>query len=83
MLAPKLRFGGVPHRLSGVIFKVCEVLGGLERSGRVLKSVLHGSWAVSQSSSGSWVASVGVLGGLGDVLGVMLAPKMAKESRKY
>ena len=34
----------------GVIFEVFEVLGDLERSGRVLKAVLHGSWAVWQSS---------------------------------
>ena len=50
MLAPKLRLGGVPHRLLGVIFEVREVLGSLERSGLVLKAVLHGSWAVWQNS---------------------------------
>ena len=33
--------------------------------------------------SGSWVASGGELGSLGEVLGVMLAPKMAAKSRKY
>ena len=50
MLAPKMRFGEVHHRLLGVIFEVFEVLGGLGCSGRVLKAVLHGSWAVWQSS---------------------------------
>ena len=33
--------------------------------------------------SGSWVASRGVLEGLGEVLGVMLAPKMAAKSKRY
>ena len=33
--------------------------------------------------SGSWVASGRVFGGLGEVLGVMLAPKMAAKSGKY
>ena len=47
----------------------------------VLKAVLHGSWAMWQS--GSWVASGSVFGGLGEVLGVILAPKMAAKSRKY
>ena len=32
---------------------------------------------VAELLSGSWVASGGVLGGLGEVLGVMLTPKMA------
>ena len=32
--------------------------------------------------SGSWVASRGVLGGLGEVLGVMLTPKMAANPQK-
>ena len=35
---------------------------------------------VAKLLSGSWVASGGVLGGLGEVLGVMLAPKMAAKS---
>ena len=38
---------------------------------------------VAELLSGSWVASGGVLGGLGEVLGVMLAPKMAAKSGKY
>ena len=38
---------------------------------------MHPCW------SGSWVASGGVLGGLGEVLGVMLAPKMEAKSGKY
>ena len=33
--------------------------------------------------SGCWGASGGVFGGLGEVFGVMLAPKMATKSRKY
>ena len=33
--------------------------------------------------SGSWVTSGGVLGALGELLGVMLAPKMAAKSREY
>ena len=49
MLAPKMRPGGVPHRALGVIFEVFEVLSDLEGSGRVLKAVLHSSWAVWQS----------------------------------
>ena len=32
--------------------------------------------------SGSWVASGGVLGDLGEVLGVMLTPKMAANPQK-
>ena len=32
--------------------------------------------------SGSWVASGGVLGGLGEVLGVMLAPKIGANPQK-
>ena len=31
----------------------------------------------------SWVASGGVLGGFGEVFGVMLAPNMAMKSGKY
>ena len=50
MLAPKTRPGGVPHRLLEVIFEVFEVLSGLVRSGRGLRAVLHGSWAVGQGS---------------------------------
>ena len=38
---------------------------------------------VAELLSGSWLASGGVLGGLGEVLGVMLAPKMAAKSGKY
>ena len=38
---------------------------------------------VAELLSGSWVASGVVFGGLGDVLGVMLAPKMAAKSRIY
>ena len=37
---------------------------------------------VAELLSGSWVASRGVLGGLGEVLGVMLAPKMAANPQK-
>ena len=37
---------------------------------------------VAKLLSGSWVASGGVLGGLGEVLGVMLAPKMAANPQK-
>ena len=33
--------------------------------------------------SDCWTASGGVLGGLGEVLGVMLGPKMAAKSRSY
>ena len=50
MLAPKMRPGGVPHRLLEFIFEVFEVLSGLVRSGRGLRAVLHGSWAVYQGS---------------------------------
>ena len=38
---------------------------------------------VAELLSGSWVASGGVFGGLGEVLGVMLAPKMAAKSGIY
>ena len=38
---------------------------------------------VAELLSGSWVDFGGVLGCLGEVLGVMLAPKMAAKSRKY
>ena len=38
---------------------------------------------VAELLSGSWVASGGVFGGLGEVFGVMLAPKMAAKSGKY
>ena len=37
---------------------------------------------LSRLLSGSWVASRGVLGGLGEVLGVMLAPKVAANPKK-
>ena len=38
---------------------------------------------VAELLSGSWVTSGEVLGGLGEVLGVMLARKMAAKSRIY
>ena len=38
---------------------------------------------VAELLSGSWVASGGMLGGLGEVLGVLLAPKMAANPRKF
>ena len=38
---------------------------------------------VAELLSGSWGASGGVFGGLGEVFGVMLAPKMAAKSGKY
>ena len=75
MLAPKTRPGGVPHRLLGVIFEVFEVVSGLGRSGRWLGGL-------SGLLSGSWVTSGGVLGGLGEVLDVMLAPKIAANPQK-
>ena len=37
---------------------------------------------VAELLSGSWVASGGVFRGLGEVFGVMLAPKMAAKSGK-
>ena len=59
MLAPKTRPGGLPHRLLGVIFEVFEVLSGLGRSGRGLRAVLHGSWAVRQGFKKFFEASFG------------------------
>ena len=38
---------------------------------------------VAELLSGSWVASGGVFRGLGEVLGVMLAPKTAAKSGLY
>ena len=38
---------------------------------------------VAELLSGSWGASGGVFGGLGEVFGVMLAPKMAAKSGNY
>ena len=54
----------------------------------MLRASVEGCFAwlmggVAELLSGSWVASGAVLGGLGEVLGVMLAPKMAAKSRKY
>ena len=82
-LVPETKPGGVPHRLLRVIFEVFGDLGGLGRSGRGLKNGF--AWflgGLSRLLSGSWVASGGVLGGLGEVLGVMLAPKMAATPQK-
>ena len=63
--------------------EIVEVLGGLGRFGRMLKAVLHGygrsGRALQRLLDGLWR----VLGGLGEVLGVMLGPKMAAKSGSY
>ena len=56
--------------------EIFEVLGGLGRFGRVLKAMD----GLAELFSDCWTASGGVLGGLGEVLGVMLGPKMAAKS---
>ena len=53
MLAPKMRLGGVPHRLLGVIFEVFEVLGGL--------GLPSASWEVFWAALGRVLAHLGRL----------------------
>ena len=65
------------------ILEIFEALGGLGRFGRMLRAFLHGSgWsgrALERLLDGFWRG----LGGLGEVLGVMLGPKMAAKSGSY
>ena len=86
MLAPKTRPRGVPHRLLGVILEVFGALGRSWRSWALWASVegrFEWLWGgLGQLLSGSGVASGGVFGGLGELLGVMLAPKMVPRSGK-
>ena len=83
MLAPKTRPGGVPHRVLGVIFEVFEALGGLGRFGRVLRAVLHGSGRSSKALERLLDVLQRSVGALGEVLGVILGPKMAAKSGSY
>ena len=67
--------------------EIFEVLGGLGRFGRLLRAGLHGygrsGRALERFLSDCWTASGGLLGGLGEVLGVMLGPKTAAKSGSY
>ena len=82
-LNPRTKPGGVPHRLLEVILEIFEVLGGLGRFGRILRAVLHGYGRSGRALERLLDGLGGVLGGLGEVLGVMLGPKMAAKSRSY
>ena len=70
----------------GVILEGFGALGRSWRSWALWASVegrFEWLWGgLGQLLSGSWVASGGVFGGLGELLGVMLAPKMVPRSRK-
>ena len=60
-----------------------KVLGGLRRFGRMLRVFCMAMDGSAKLLSVCWTASRGVLGGLGEVSGVMLGPKMAAKSGKY
>ena len=83
MLVPQTKPGGVPHRLLEVILESFEVLGGLGRFGRILRAVLHGYGRSGRALERLLDGLGGMLGGLGQVLGVMLGPKMAAKSGGY
>ena len=77
ILVPQTKPGGVPHRLLEVILEIFEVLGGLGRFGRILRAVLHGYGRSGRALERLLDGLGGMLGGLGQVLGVMSGPKMA------
>ena len=83
MLVPQTKPGGVPHWLLEVILEIFEVLGGLGRFGRILRAVLHGYGRSGRALERLLDSLWRVLGGLGEVLGVMLGPKMAAKTRSY
>ena len=83
MLVPQTKPGGVPHRLLEVILEIFEVLGGLGRFGRILRAVWHGYGRSGRALEQLLDGLGGMLGGLGQVLGVMLGPKMAAKSGSY
>ena len=83
MLIPQTKPGGVSHRLSEVILEIFEALGGLGRCGRLFRAVLHGYGRPGRALERLLDGLGGVLGGLGEVLGVMLGPKMAAKSGSY
>ena len=83
MLVPQTKPGGVPHRLLEVILEIFEFLGGLGRFGRLLRAVLHGYGRSGRAIERFLDGLGGMLGGLGQVLGVMLGPKMAAKSGSY
>ena len=83
MLVPQTKPGGVPHRILEVILEIFEVLGGLGRFGRMLRAVLHGYGRSGRALERLLDGLGGTLGGLGQVLGVMLGPKMAGKSGSY
>ena len=60
-----------------------EVLGGLRLFGRMWRVFCMAMDGSAKFLSVCWTASRGVLGGLGEVLGVMLGPKMAAKSSCY
>ena len=80
ILVPQTKPGGVPHRLLEVILEIFEVLGGLGRFGRMLRAVLQGYGWSCRALERLLDGLGGVLGGLGEVLGVMLEPKMMAAS---
>ena len=83
MLIPQTKPGGVPQRLLEVILEIFEVRGGLGRFGRMLRAVLHGYGRSGRALERLLDGLGRVLGGLGEVLGVMLEPKMAAKSGSY
>ena len=83
MLVPQTKPGGVPHRLLEIILEIFDVLGGLGRFGRILRAVLHGYGRSGRALERLLDGLGGMLGGLGQVLGVMLGPKMAAKTGSY
>ena len=82
-LVPRTKPGKVPHRLLEVFLKIYEVLGGLRRFGRMLRVFCMAMDGSAKLLSVCWTASRGVLGGLGEVLGVMLESKREAKPRSY
>ena len=77
MLVPQAKPGGVPHRLVEVILEMFEVLAVLGHFGRILRAVLHVYGGSGRALERLLDGLGGMLGGLGQVLGVMSGPKMA------
>ena len=82
ILVPQTKPGGIPHRLLEVILEIFEVLGGLGRFGRMLGAGLHGYGRSGRALERLLDGLGGLLGDLGEVLGVMLGPEMAAKSWK-
>ena len=83
MLVPQTNAGGVPHRLLEAILDIFVVLGGLGRFGQMLEPFCMAMEGLAEVLSDCWTASGGLLGGLGEVLGVMLGIKVASKFGSY